>query len=218
MDIDLRDWLPVFFTGFVVTLELVGATLLFTIPMAGIISVSRICPSTVLRVVALGYVDLFRSIPLLALLTFVYYGLGRIVVGVPTFWLGVACVGLNSSAYLAEVYRGGLQSLPSSQWEAASSLGLSWTQTMRRVIVPQAILPAIPGTVNAFVFIVKDSSLVSLITVAEITLQASQLVSETFLPLQIYVILAGWYLVLTIPATLLGGRLEARVRASLPAS
>ena len=159
---------------------------------------------------ARGYADVFRSIPLLALLIFIYYGLGPIAgqLNISAFWLAVLGLTLSKSSYLAEVYRSGLQAIPVEQREAAESLGLDWRQTLGLVVLPQALPPAVPGTVNLMIGTIKDSSLASLISVQEVTLTATILVSQTFLPLQVYLVLAVMYVALIAPLALAARLLE----------
>ena len=166
-----------------------------------------------MRLLASLYCDLFRSIPLLALIIFMYYGLGGVTarLGIPDFWLMVAALTLSESAYLAEIYRGGLLAIPQAQWEAAESLGLGWWGVLRLVVLPQALLPAVPSTLNMVIASIKDSSLASLIAVNEVTLVATTLVSETFEPMQVYLVLAVLYLALIMPIVLLSHRLETRL-------
>jgi His/Glu/Gln/Arg/opine family amino acid ABC transporter permease subunit len=123
---EIVSWVAILSAGLIVTIELSLLTILFTIVLSAVLAISRVSPSRAVRILASLYADLFRSIPLLALLIFLYYGLGRIAVqfGVSGFWLVVAGLTLSESAYLGEVYRGGLMAIPQSQWEAAASLGL----------------------------------------------------------------------------------------------
>jgi His/Glu/Gln/Arg/opine family amino acid ABC transporter permease subunit len=208
------SWLAILAGGLVVTAELTVASAVLTIVFSMLLAVANISPWRGLRLPALAYADLFRAIPLLALLIFVYYGLGSFTskVGVPSLWLAVFALTLSESAYLSEIYRGALQAIPRAQWEAASSLGFGWLATVRLVVLPQALLPAIPSTLNMMIGIIKDSSLASLIAVNEVTLTATILVSQTFQPMQVYLVLGLLYLAIIIPLTFLSHRMERRFR------
>ncbi|HYM51054.1 MAG TPA: amino acid ABC transporter permease [Candidatus Limnocylindrales bacterium] len=208
---DLPGWLAILAGGLVVTIGLTAATGVLAVIWSGLLATASISPWRWLRGTARLYADIFRSIPLLALLIFVYFGLGPYAskLGVSSFWLAVLALTLSESSYMAEVYRGALQSIPGSQWEAALSLGLSWPATVRLVVLPQALLPAIPSTVNALIATLKDSSLASLIAVNEVTQTATILVSDTFLPLQVYTVLGALYFVLIAPLSYVSKRLEA---------
>lgn len=197
-----------------VTIELVAVSMLLTIVVSVALAVCSVSPWRPVRVLAALYSDLLRSIPLLALLIFLYYGLGRVAVafGVSGFWLVVAGLTLSESAYLGEIYRGGLLAIPPGQWEAAASLGLTWPGTIRYVVLPQALPPAVPSTLNMLIAVIKNSSLASLVAVNEVTLVATILVSDTFQPMQVYLVLAVLYLLLIIPVSVLSQWLERRVR------
>jgi His/Glu/Gln/Arg/opine family amino acid ABC transporter permease subunit len=192
-----------------ITLWVIGLSILWSL----FLSILSITPVRILRFTVKAYTELLRSIPLLALLFFAYYGMGGVAVRyhLSTLWLGIGSLVLSESAYLAEIYRATLQSVTSSQWEAGRSLGLTWSQVIRRVVLPQFALPAIPSTLNMMIAILKDTSLLSIITISELTLNATQLVSVTFRPLQIYLLIAGIYLAMVLPIAYLAGALEVRL-------
>lgn len=209
----LLSWLGALSAGLVVTLEISGVTLVLTIILSALLALLGLYPAKPVRALASSYIELFRSIPLLALLFFLYYGLGSLAARAhisPT-WLAAGILTMSESAYLGAVYRATLQAIPRTQWEAAASLGLPWRRQALLVILPQAIPAAIPSTVNAAIGIVKDSSLVSIIAVNELTLSATSLVSTTFEPFQVYLVLAGLYLAMIIPMAVLSRYLERKV-------
>jgi His/Glu/Gln/Arg/opine family amino acid ABC transporter permease subunit len=214
---EVVEWIPILETGFVVTIQLAAATACIAIVLSTILAILAISPNVVLRALATGYVEVFRSIPILALLIFFYYGLGPQLntIGVSAFWLAVFGLSLIESAYLAEIYRGALQSISAAQWSAGLSLGLSWPAVLRLVILPQAMPAALPGTVNMMIAIIKDTSLASLVAVNEVTLAASELVSATFEPQPVYTLLGAFYLVLIVPFSLVGHLLERVVARAL---
>jgi len=200
-----------------VTLQLAVVTSVAAIILATIFAILSISPYRSLRFLCQAYTDVFRSIPILALLLFLYYGLGPQVqrIGLSAFWLAAAGLALIESGYLTEVYRAALQSISTSQWHAAGSLGLKWHQTLALIILPQAVPAGIPGTVNIVIGIVKDSSLASLVAVPEVTLAASLLVSFTFRPLPIYTLLACFYLIVILPASALSFWIERSIARRL---
>ena len=206
-------WLAILAGGLVVTLTLTFFAAIFTIVWSTLLAIGNISPLRPVRWLASLYCDLFRSIPLLALIIFMYYGLGGVTagLGISDFWLMVAALTLSESAYLAEIYRGGLLAIPQGQWEAAESIGLGWWAALRLVVLPQALPPAVPSTLNMIIAAIKDSSLASLIAVGEVTLVATTLVSETFEPMQIYIVLAVLYLAVIVPIALVTHRLETRL-------
>ena len=207
------SWLHVLWIGLQVTLKLSLATIGCSIVVGAVFAVGSISQWRPVRWTARLLVDLLRSIPVLALLIFVYYGLGKYIAGwhIDPFWMAVGALTLGEAAFLSEIFRAGLESVSGAQWEAASSIGFRRSSTLARVIAPQAVLPSIPGVVNMSIFAFKDSSLASVIAVPEVTQAANQLVSETFKPLQVYLMLAGFYLVVILPFTALAGLAEKAV-------
>lgn len=210
----ILPWLAIMVGGLVVTVQLTIIAGTLTIVVSILVAVASISPWRLVRVVARIGVDVFRSIPLLLLLVFVYYGLGPLLVkvGLSAFSLAVIALVLNESAYLAEVYRGSLQSIPRTQWEAAYSLGLSWPLSLGVVVLPQALRPAIPSTLIQLIWVIKNTSLASLVAVKEVTLVAQGIVYDTFEPIQVYLLLGALYMALIIPLTVVASRFEGRVQ------
>jgi polar amino acid transport system permease protein len=159
-----------------------------------------------------AYVELFRSIPLLVLILWVYYGL-PVVLGISMnpFIAGVVALAISDSAFEAEIFRGGIQSIGRGQIEAAASLGLNYYQKMRLIILPQAIRRILPPLGNQFVYMLKMSSLVSIIGLQELTRKANELSVTVYRPLEIYTVLVLEYLVLILIVSWLVRRLESRL-------
>jgi His/Glu/Gln/Arg/opine family amino acid ABC transporter permease subunit len=201
----------------VVTMQVSALTLIFSVILAAILAMLSVSPSRPLRFLAGAYVDLLRSIPILALAISVYFGLGATLnqLGITPFGTAVLVLTAIESAYLAELYRGSLEAIRRPQWDAAASLGLGWTRTVWYVILPQALPPAVPITLNMAIAIIKDSSLVSLIAVSEVTLVANQLIAETFEPVPVYLLAALLYVLLIIPLSQVSRRVEAVVARRL---
>jgi His/Glu/Gln/Arg/opine family amino acid ABC transporter permease subunit len=161
------------------------------------------------------YVELFRAIPLLVLLLWVFYGL-PVIIGLQlgVFATGVLSLAISDSAFEAEVFRAGIQSVPKGQIEAAKSLGLSWAQQMRLVVMPQAIKVILPALGNQFVYVLKMSSLVSVIGMQELTRRANELNVNEYRPLEIYTLLVVEYLALILVVSWLVRWLERRMSNS----
>jgi polar amino acid transport system permease protein len=159
------------------------------------------------------YVDFFRTTPALVQLIWIYYVLpiltGRDIGPVRA---GVIALSLNAGAFLCEIFRGGLESIGAGQREAAHVLGLSRFATLRHVVFPQALRRVIPATTNVFISLLKDSSLLSVIAVAEITYAIQNRVAGSYRPLELYTALAVLYFVITYPVSLAATRLEKRLR------
>lgn len=164
------------------------------------------------RAVNRVYVEIFRSIPMLVMVLWVYYGL-PVVLGLKldVFMAGVVALALCDSAFEAEIFRAGIQSIERGQIEASKSLGLSYFQTMRRVILPQAIRRVLPPLGNQFVYMLKMSSLVSVIGLLELTRRANELTVTEYRPLEIYSVLVLEYLVLILIVSHFVRRLEKRM-------
>jgi len=165
-----------------------------------------------LQTLARFYVEIFRAIPLLVLLLWVFYGL-PVVLGLQlgVFVAGVLSLALSDSAFEAEVFRAGIQSVPKGQVEAAKSLGLSWYQQMRFIVAPQAIKVILPALGNQFIYVVKMSSLISVIGLPELTRRANELNVNEYRPLEIYSFLVIEYLVLIVCISWLVRKLEVKL-------
>jgi len=160
------------------------------------------------------YVEVVRAVPILVLLLWVYYGLPQIMgITIGVFGAGVIALALSDSAFQAEIFRAGIQSINRGQYEAAHTLSLSYVDTMRFVILPQAIKRILPALGNQFVYMLKMSSLVSVIGMQELTRKANELVVTEYRPLEIYTILVLEYLVLILVVSGVFRWLESRMQS-----
>jgi polar amino acid transport system permease protein len=151
------------------------------------------------RVINRVYVELVRAVPILVLILWVYYGLPQVAdISISVFWAGVLALAISDSAFQAEIFRAGIQSIDRGQHEAAHSISLSYTDKMRFVILPQAIKRILPALGNQLVYMLKMSSLVSVIGMEELTRRANELVVTEYRPLEIYTVLVMEYLVLIL--------------------
>ncbi len=156
-----------------------------------------------------GYVEIVRSVPVLVMLLWVYYGLPVLLdINLDVFYAGVIALAICDSPFQAEIFRAGIQSIDRGQHEAAESIGLGYVDKMRFVILPQAIRRVLPPLGNQFVYILKMSSLVSVIGMSELTRRANELVVSEYRTLEIYSLLVLEYLVLVMVASWLVRRLE----------
>lgn len=152
-----------------------------------------------LRGINFCYVELVRAVPILVLILWVYYGLPQMAnISINVFWAGVIALALSDSAFEAEIFRAGIQSINKGQYEAAKSISLSYPDTMRFVILPQAIKRILPALGNQLVYMLKMSSLVSVIGMQELTRKANELVVTEYRPLEIYTVLVLEYLALIL--------------------
>ena len=151
------------------------------------------------RVINRVYVELVRAVPILVLILWVYYGLPQVAdLSISVFWAGVLALAISDSAFQAEIFRAGIQSIDRGQHEAAHSISLSYVDKMRFVILPQAIKRILPALGNQLVYMLKMSSLVSVIGMGELTRRANELVVTEYRPLEIYTVLVIEYLVLIL--------------------
>ena len=151
--------LPQMLEGSLLTLGIFGVTIVLSLPLGFLVSLARISKFRVVRFVTGVYILIMRGSPLLLQLIAVYYGLPRLGIVFERFEAGVVAFALNYAAYLAEIYRGGIQSVPEGQYEGARVLGLTKRQTMLRVILPQALKRSLPAIGNEATILVKDSAL-----------------------------------------------------------
>ena len=200
-------------SGLNVTLIISVLSIFFSLVIGLLISLLGLGKNKFLKAFNRIYIEVFRSIPLLVLLLWVYYGL-PIVVGISLspFIAGIVSLALSDSAFEAEVFRAGIQSIPKGQRDAARSIGLNKYQAMRLVIFPQALRIILPAIGNQFVYVVKMSSLVSIIGLADLTRKANELVVSVYRPLEIYTFLVIEYLVLILVISYLVRKLENKLR------
>lgn len=143
------------------------------------------------------YVEVIRGTPLLVQIFMVYFGLPSLGIKLDPFLSGVAALGINSGAYVSEIVRGGIQSISKGQMEAARSLGMSYGKAMKYVVLPQALVRILPPLGNEFIALLKDSSLVSTIAIAELTRVGQQIITRTFQSFEIWIGVAMFYFVMT---------------------
>jgi glutamine transport system permease protein len=171
---------------------------------------SRRGPRSINRV----YVEMIRAIPILVLILWVYYGLPQFAgISISVFWAGVLALAISDSAFQAEIFRAGIQSINRGQYEAAASISLNYRDTMRFVILPQAIKRILPALGNQLVYMLKMSSLVSVIGMQELTRRANELVVTEYRPLEIYTVLVIEYLVVILIVSAGVRWLERRLNA-----
>lgn len=183
-------------------LALLGGALLVAMQRSGV---------PVLRWTAQVFIQFVRTLPLLALLLTLYFALPPLGLTLPAFWAGVLGLGLHGSAYVAEILRGGLQSVHRGQREAALAVGLLPHQVFVQVVFPQALRVMLPALVNTFVALLKDSSLCALIATDELMLAARAMSSEYFLPLHIFLLVGVFYFCIAFPLSMLSRWLERRL-------
>jgi polar amino acid transport system permease protein len=172
----------------------------------------RLSKKRALRAFGAFYVSFFRGVPLLIQLLLIYYFLPLIGIDVPAMAAAIGALGLASGAYVSEIYRGALNAVPVGQSEAALSLGFSGPTIWRRILLPQAFRLSVPPLINELILLLKASSLISVVGVAELTRTSQTISASTYRPLEIYLAAAAIYLVINGCLALLGTALERRLR------
>lgn len=212
----ISHYFPFLLKGALITLEISALSLVLGLVFGLAAALGKLSRNHILRGIAFFYVWIIRSTPLLVQLFIIYFGLPQFGIDLGPFASGVLALGLNVGAYNAETIRGGIISVPKGQVEAARSLGMSGALTMRRVILPQALRIIIPPLGNNFVILIKDTSLVSTITLVELTLTAQRFIAATYKPFELYLMAAVLYAALTTTASFFLGRLEKRTNRKSP--
>jgi His/Glu/Gln/Arg/opine family amino acid ABC transporter permease subunit len=215
------DWSSVFSLS---SLQLIGQGLLYTLLVSVLalafgnvvglaIAALRMSGRQPFSGLAYVFTEFFRTTPALVQLIWIFYVLPILFhITLGPIEAGVVALSLNAGAFLAEIFRGGIQSVPIGQRDASFVLGLSRPTTFWHIVFPQAVRSMLPATGNVFVSLVKDSSLLSVIAVPELTYQAQTLATATFRPLEVYTLLAVMYFAITFPLSLGIGRIEKRLK------
>jgi len=203
--------LPSHLQGAKVTLGLTSISVFMGIVLGTIIGMSRLSRHRWLSRPAAVYTDFFRGTPLIVQIFVVYMGLPQFGIRLSAWVAAVVSLSLNSGAYVAEIVKSGIQSIDRGQFEAALSTGLSWAQTMRYVILPQAFRRIIPPLGNEFIALLKDSSLVAVISLEELLRKGQINVTRFYRPFEIYIQVAIIYLVMTKTISLLVGYAERKL-------
>lgn len=196
-------------SGLGVTIRIAAAGLCLSVALGLAAAFLRLAPWPVGRLLANTYIGVIRNTPLLLQLFIAYFLLSP-VLGLSPFGSAVFALGVFEGSYMAELFRAGLFAVPRAQWEAALSLGFGPGATLRLIILPQAVRHMLPPLTSQIVSLIKDTSLVSAIAVADLTMRAQEIIGETFLAFEIWLLVAGIYLALTLCVSLPCRWLERR--------
>ena len=204
---------PLLLVGAGVTVKITAMSVALGVLIGMFVGIARLCHVQPLRFLAAVYVDFFRGTPLLVQIFLVYFAL-PVITGqrVDPYVAAVGACGINSGAYVAEIFRAGIQSIDEGQMEAGRSLGMTWVQTMRYIIIPQAFKRVIPPLGNEFIALLKDSSLVSVIGFEELTRRGQLIIAKTYGSLEIWLSVAIIYLVMTLTISRFVAYLEWRFK------
>jgi polar amino acid transport system permease protein len=200
-------------SGFWLTISISLISIFISLVLGFLVAVLGFNSRKFLRIINRIYIEFFRAIPLLVLLLWIYYGLPVVFsLTIGAFAAGVISLSLSDSAFEAEIFRAGIQSVSSGQRDAAKSIGLNKFQEMRLIILPQAVRVILPAIGNQFVYVLKMSSLVSIIGLADLTRKANELVVTVYRPLEIYSFLVLEYLLLIVIISYLIRKLESALK------
>ena len=200
-------------SGLTTTIYISVVSIIISMLLGLIVAIPSLAKNKLLTYINIGYVEIVRAVPLLVLILWIYYGL-PIMTGISfsPFVSGIIALAISESAFQAEIFRAGINSIKKAQWEAGSSLGLSFFKRLRLVILPQAIKNILPAIGNQFVYVLKMSSLVSIIGIGDLTRKANELVVTTYRPLEIYTFLILEYLVLILIVSFFVRKLERTLK------
>jgi len=207
----LREAAPLMLRGAGYTVLFALAAMVGGLLIGFPVAVMRILPYRVLRWPATLYVSLMRGTPLLVQMFIIYYGLPSVGIEFTPVTAGILALSLNSGAFLSESLRGAIGAVSKGQWAASYSLGLNYWSTLYHVVLPQALRIAVPAMSNTLISLIKDTSLVSVITLTELMLSTKEVIATTFQPLPLYVAAAAIYWVLSLLFEALQRRAEQRL-------
>ncbi len=210
------DWsiitnnLGIFWEGLLLTLRISALSLLLAIPIVIIVGIGRISKNRLINFLASAYVEIIRGIPLIVILIWVYFVMGQFL-KLGSFWGSIVSLAIFSGAFIAEIVRGGIQSIPKGQMEAARSSGMTHFQAMKLIILPQAIRKTLPPMASQFILLIKDSSLVSTISAVDLTLKATNLAAVSYRYIEIWSFVAVVYFAVTFTLSLIIRQFEKKL-------
>ena len=207
----LREAAPLMLTGAGYTVLFALASMVGGLVLGFPAAIMRLSPYAIVRWPANLYVSVMRGTPLLVQIFVIYYGLPSIGIEFTPVTAGVLALSLNAGAYLSESLRGAIQSVSQGQWRAGFSLGLSYWQSLHHIVLPQALRVAVPSMGNTLISLIKDTSLVSVITMTELMLATKEVIATTFRPLPLYIAAACIYWMLSLAFEALQRHAERRL-------
>ncbi|MEB5316732.1 amino acid ABC transporter permease [Pseudomonas aeruginosa] len=206
---------PFLLQGAMYTVLFAAVSMVLGLILGFSVAVVRVTKVPVVSQIAAVYVSAFRGTPLLVQIFILYYGLPSVGIEFTPVTAGILALTLNVAAYLSESMRGAILGIDKGQWEAGLSVGLTWGQTLWNIITPQALRLAVPSLSNSLISLIKDTSLISVITVTELMLATKEVIAETFQPLPLYLAAAGIYWLLSALFERVQKALENRLTAPL---
>jgi arginine/lysine/histidine transport system permease protein len=210
------DWsvIPEYFwflmTGALLTVLIAAVSIALGFAGGILVGMGRISNNFLVHGITTCYVEAFRGTPLLIQIFLIFFGLPSLGIYFDPVPAGILALSLNSAAYQAEIFRGGVQSISKGQMEASRAMGMTYNQTLLNVIIPQGLRNALPAYTNEFITLIKDSSLVSIIGVMELTMRGKIVIGLTFQPFVVYIFIAIVYFVMTYATSRVLRQIETR--------
>jgi His/Glu/Gln/Arg/opine family amino acid ABC transporter permease subunit len=216
---EILEWMPRLLVGLKFTVTLTVLSFALSLVVGLVIAAMRLNPALkLLYIPATIYLETFRCTPMILQLFFAYFALPMLGVSLSPMMAGVLALGMCIGAYLSEVFRAAILAVDRGQWEASNALAMSWFETMRYTILPQAVRIALPSTGNYAIALFKDSALASTVSVVELLFAAQLIASETFQYITVYAIIGLFYAAVCYPTGLAIRRLERRLDITLKRS
>jgi His/Glu/Gln/Arg/opine family amino acid ABC transporter permease subunit len=210
----LSEYYMFFINGAKFTLILAFFTVFLGVIGGAIFALMKISRNVILNMIASTYVEIIRGTPLLVQLYIIFYGLPYAGLELPDMVAGILALSINSSAYVSEIIRGGINAIDKGQMEAARSLGMSYNRAMMSIIIPQAVKNIIPVLGNEFIVIIKESSIVSVIGIHELSYNADTVRGNIFKPFEPLLVSAFMYFIMTFTLSKFMKRIEERMNIS----
>ncbi len=208
----LWEYRSLIFKGLLITLAFTIGTNLAGLVIGLIVGLCRQFANRYVTIPLVAYIELFRCTPLLVQLVWIYYALPVLIgINIPAYTAAALALSLYAGSFYAEIFRGGVAAIDKGQWDAARGIGMRWSQSLRRIILPQAFRLMIPPIINQSILQLKNTSLISTLAVGDLLYQGAIITSATYRPLEVYTMVAVVYFVVLFPATILARQMEVRM-------
>ena len=208
----IKEYLPLYEKAFLLTIKIGWIGILLSLVLGILVAFVLFYRVPVLKLIAGAYVELFRNTPLLVQLFFLYFGLPKIGLSISAEWCGALGLGLLGGSYMAEGFRSGLEAIPVSQTESAYSLGMSKGQMFRKVILPQAFSLSIPAIVANVIFLLKETSVFSAVSLMDLMFTAKDLIGLYYNTTECLFLLVLFYILMLLPVSIAGSVVEKKAR------
>lgn len=208
----IKEYLPLYEKAFLLTIKIGWIGILLSLVLGILVAFILFYRVPVLKLIAGAYIELFRNTPLLVQLFFLYFGLPKIGLSISAEWCGALGLGLLGGSYMAEGFRSGLEAIPVSQTESAYSLGMSKGQMFRKVILPQAYSLSIPAIVANVIFLLKETSVFSAISLMDLMFTAKDLIGLYYNTTECLFLLVLFYILMLLPVSIAGSIVERKAR------